>query len=61
MARLKISPDFTVEDIHKIREYNYERRKNMTFAEYKEDLKKSVQEFQNHMKELKSKNSCFNA
>jgi hypothetical protein len=56
MKQLKISPDFTVEDIHKIREYNYERRKNMTFAEYKEDLKKSVKEFQNHIKELKLKN-----
>ncbi len=28
-----ISPDFTVEDIHRIREQNYERTKDMTVAE----------------------------
>lgn len=27
MEALVISPDFTVEDIHKIREQNYERRR----------------------------------
>lgn len=27
------SPDFTIEDIHKIREQNYERTKDMTVAE----------------------------
>jgi hypothetical protein len=26
----KISPDFTIEDIHKIREWNYERLKDAT-------------------------------
>lgn len=30
---LVISPDFTIEDIHKIREQNYEWTKNMTVAE----------------------------
>ena len=28
-----ISPNFTIEDIHKIREQNYERTKDMTVAE----------------------------
>ena len=28
-----INPDFTVEDIHRIREQNYERTKDMTVAE----------------------------
>lgn len=28
-----ISPDFTIEDIHKIREYNYEYTKDMTLEE----------------------------
>lgn len=28
-----ISPDFTIEDIHKIREYHYEQTKNMTARE----------------------------
>lgn len=30
---LEISPDFTIEDIHKIRELNYERTKHMTVEE----------------------------
>ncbi len=33
MEALIISPDFTIEDIHKIREQNYERTKDMTVAE----------------------------
>ena len=33
MEALVISPDFTIEDIHKIREQNFERTKNMTVAE----------------------------
>ena len=33
MGALVISPDFTIKDIHKIREQNYERTKNMTVAE----------------------------
>ena len=30
---LEISPDFTIEDIHKIRERNYEVTKHMTMEE----------------------------
>ena len=30
MDKLIISPDFTIEDIHKIREYNYNITKDMT-------------------------------
>ena len=33
MKPLDVSPDFTIEDIHKIREYNYEMTKNMTRQE----------------------------
>ena len=33
MEKPIISPDFTIEDIHKIREYNYEFTKNMTMEE----------------------------
>ena len=29
MNKLEISPDFTIEDIHKIREYHWEQTKNM--------------------------------
>ena len=33
MEKPILSPDFTIEDIHKIREYNYEVTKNMTLEE----------------------------
>ena len=33
MGKPIISPDFTIEDIHKIREYNYELTKDMTLGE----------------------------
>ena len=33
MLKLNISPDFTIDDIHKIREYNYEITKNMSVIE----------------------------
>lgn len=33
MEKPILSPNFTIEDIHKLREYNYYRTKNMTPAE----------------------------
>ena len=33
MEKPIISPNFTIEDIHKIREYNYEVTKNMSIEE----------------------------
>ena len=33
ITKPNISPDFTIEDIHKIREYHYELTKDMTVAE----------------------------
>lgn len=33
MEKPVISPDFTIEDIHKIREYHYELTKDMTVQE----------------------------
>jgi len=35
-----ISPNFTIEDIHRIREWNYERTKDATPEEYDALLKK---------------------
>jgi len=40
-----ISPNFTIEDIHKIREWNYERRKGMTPEEICEDTRKGAELF----------------
>lgn len=39
-----ISPAFTIDDIHKIREWNYERRKNMTREEMLSDIKRGAEE-----------------
>lgn len=33
MKEVSVSPNFTIEDIHNIREYNYEKTKNMTVNE----------------------------
>ena len=57
MKALDISPDFTVEDIHKIREYNYEMTKNMTRQEKMDyynnrgmDVHRKIQKLKNEMK-----------
>ena len=39
-----ISPDFTIEDIHKIRAWNYERLKDATKEERIEDVGKRAAE-----------------
>ena len=49
----KISPNFTVEDIHKIREWNYERRKDMTTEEIITDTQKGANELLEQIKKLK--------
>ncbi|MDR1885336.1 MAG: hypothetical protein LBQ56_03615 [Synergistaceae bacterium] len=38
IAKPKISPNFTVEDIHKIREWDYERLKDATREEIIADI-----------------------
>ena len=50
MRKLEISPNLTVDDLHKIREYNYQMTKNMTEKErkkYYEDMyEKAEREFE---------------
>ena len=53
MKELKISPNFSINDIHKIRKYHYEQTKNMTFAEYKRNLKKGVNVFHKALAKVK--------
>jgi hypothetical protein len=38
-----ISPDFTIEDIHKIREWNYERLKDATVEERLLEIKRQAE------------------
>ena len=39
MNKLKISPDFTIEDIHRIRKANEERRQAMTKEAYRAEVR----------------------
>ena len=41
----EISPAFTIEDIHKIREWNYERCRDATTAEIVDDIRRGAGEF----------------
>ncbi|MBP3284327.1 MAG: hypothetical protein J6M02_02375 [Clostridia bacterium] len=42
MTKPEISENFTIEDIHKIREYNAERRKKLSLEERLKDIKDSA-------------------
>ncbi|GHU50465.1 hypothetical protein AGMMS49975_01560 [Clostridia bacterium] len=53
---LSISPDFTIDDIHKIREYNYEMTKGMTLAERNAYIWKGAERALKQMEELKRVN-----
>jgi len=52
----EISPDFTIEDIHKIREWNYERLKDATLEErkayYAESSREVEREIEKRRREL---------
>ena len=45
MTELNISPNFTIDDIHKIREYNYEQTKNLSPKEQNEYYEKKANAF----------------
>jgi predicted nucleic acid-binding protein len=53
MNKPDISPDFTIEDIHKIREYHYELTKDMTFEEVAAFYHEGAKEFQKCLAERK--------
>jgi hypothetical protein len=55
MEKPNISPKFTVEDIHKIREYHYELTKNMRFEERVAFYHEGAREFQAYLAERKLK------
>ena len=58
METLAISPDFTIEDIHKIREQNYEKTKDMSVAEkvaYYNNSGKEAEEEINRRRALKQR------
>jgi hypothetical protein len=51
---LVISPDFTIDDIHKIRYANYERTKNMTRQEIIEHTRREAQPVLERLEKIKA-------
>ncbi len=43
---LDISPDFTIDDIYKVRAWNHERRKGMNRQEVIADIRNGAREFE---------------
>ena len=58
--KLEISPDFTLEDIHKIRDYTYEITKNMTTQELCDYYNKNAEIGFNRIEELRKEKSRKN-
>lgn len=54
MEKLILSPNFTIEDIHKLREYNYELTKNMTDQERMDYYNKRGREVQRKLEKMKA-------
>ena len=52
LENLIISPDFTIEDIHKVREYNYNITKDMTPQERRDYYNKRGMEVHRQIQEL---------
>jgi hypothetical protein len=53
MKKTKKHYSFSLDDIHRIRQEHYEKTKNMTFTEYKKDLKKGVEVFHKALLKIK--------
>jgi hypothetical protein len=49
----EISPSFTIDDIHKIREWNYERRKDATVAERLADIDRGAENTRRAIEEIR--------
>jgi hypothetical protein len=53
----EISPDFTIDDIHRIREWNYERRKDASVEERLSDISRGAEEARRAIEEIRRKNA----
>lgn len=53
MEKPVLSPNFTIEDIHKLREYNYEMTKNMTDQERMDLYNREGWEVQKEIERMK--------
>ncbi|MDE6748172.1 MAG: hypothetical protein K2K21_03795 [Lachnospiraceae bacterium] len=54
MEKPILSPDFTIEDIHKLREYNYEITKDMTDEERMDYYNNRGREVQRKLERMKA-------
>ena len=52
-----ISPNFTIDDIHKIREWHYERCKDATIEERLDDINKGAEEVRREIEEIRRANA----
>lgn len=55
MNKPKISPDFTTEDIHRIREANEERRQTMTKEAYRAEVRADALSIQEKILKIREK------
>lgn len=55
MKKPEISPDFTIDDIHKIREYNHEITKSMTVNERKQYYNSKAEKMKTEIEKFKNK------
>lgn len=59
MIKPDISENFTIEDIHKIREYNAERRKKMSRRKRLEDIEKQANECEKDIEGYREKKAII--
>ncbi len=55
MTKPVIKDSFSVDDIHKIREYHYEMTKNMTDKKIIDDINKEAEKFKRKLKARRKK------
>jgi len=53
MEKPTLSPDFTMEDLHKLREYNSLRHINMSTDDLVQDINKGASEMQERIKQMR--------
>ena len=59
MNKPNISPDFTIEDIHRIREYNHEVTKDLSFEERKDYYAKGAESVLSRIKKIKEDSAVY--
>jgi len=58
MEKPKLSPDFTMDDLRKLREYNSLRHINMATDELIADINKGANEMQKRIEQIRNQNKA---